>query len=295
MVKALLFKQKGIALISVLLVFLILAWVSSYFIGVSQKQLSLMQLIKDRVVAEIEADSSIDEVYFAHLSGSYKESEKLSQWNYRGIEFPYNENIELKIQDTQGKLTLDSLDKGILKNLLLQHGVEDAQTARFLDCLADWEDSDSLKRMNGGESDYYQSINSIGPRDGRIQSVSELASICGFPSDAANIIFDNILLRGERSFSPAFSSRELIQASNILEDRKELLIQLRQQKNAEKIDDIFNQDSHQIGAYQYRVSSTIELSLRYKKGAAVARRNVVISHRLGYKPRPIIQYWHWSE
>lgn len=287
--------SQGIALISVLLVFTILAWVVSYFLSQTNAHLNLMENIKNKVKAEIEVDSLIDEVYFTHLTSGYIDKSGFEQWNYRGQPFSPLQGLTITIQDTQGKLNLGGLDKGMLSRFLDQQGVEAPQIRHFLDCIEDWQDGDSLKRMNGGEEDWYIQNEMLPPRNGKMQTVGELEAVCGFPKQQRDILYDNLILSGDGGFSPLFASKELIMASTLVDDRKETLIALREQQGDKKISEVYNQNSSQIGAYQYNISDVIEIKLEYKVGQVLTKRNVVISHRLGYNPRPIIQYWHWSE
>lgn len=288
-------RQFGIALISVLLVFIILSWVVSFFLAQTNNHLDLMGNIKNRVIAEIEADSLVDEIYFMHIASNYRNKTGYENWNYRGKTFSPSEALKITIQDSQGKLQLDGLDKAMLSRFLIQQGAPEDQVMQFKDCLEDWEDQDSYKRVNGGEEDWYTLNGLLPPRNGKIQTVSELEAICGFPKEHKEVLFNNILLTGAGSFSPLFTSNTLLWATMLPDDRKQTLLELREQEEDKQIDRVYNQNSNEIGSYQYNVSDVLELKLQYKLGKVVAKRNVVISHRLGYNPRPIIQYWHWSE
>lgn len=290
------YKEGGIALISVLLIFAILSWVMSFFIAQTRHQLQMMELIQQRILAEIEADSKVEELIYLHLTESYKDNDAYGQWNYYGKEVRFSDELTFTFQDTQGKLNINNLNKGVLAKLLNNLELSSLEAQSFIDCIDDWEDADSLKRLNGGERDHYVSNSNLTlPRNDKIQSLSELTLICNFPKHIEKELYDNIILDGEAGFSPLFASPELILASQLDEQRQEAMLELRNQSKFERIDNLFNHSDGEIGATNYSLSDIIELELKLTKGGAVAYRNVVFSYNLRYKPRPILQYWHWAE
>lgn len=289
--------SKGAALISVLLVVSLLTWVITYFIGKTTQQIELAKLQKERVMAEIQADSYVDKILFTHLSKTYLSNELYEKWNYRSIPFQIDEIASITLQDTQGKLSLINLNEKLFTHFLLSNGFKQNEVNRIKDCLADWQDNDDLSRLNGEESEYYQSLNLPPPRNKRIQSMSELSLICGFPSEQSkqNLILNNLLLYSMGSFNPLFASKQLIKGVQLPPDRKRFLNDLVEEGNAALAQKYFGVADSAISAINMQLSNEIELSVKIINGDAVAMRNIVFSQNMRYKPRPILQFWHWSE
>ncbi len=284
--------NQGIALISVLMAASILAWVISFFLLESKNQLNLMQLIQNRVTAEIHADSMVDEIIFFHFSKRYLQEDELKDWNYSGREFNYNDMSKISLQDADGKISISSMNPRFLGKFLNVSGMSPFDTSVFLDCLADWQDADSLSRLNGGEAYDYELLQKKVPRNNKIQSLSELSLLCGFPNELSDVFFENILLQGGLEFNPRYASENLIRASNLPKDRQDILIKTRKKKNIKKV---FETNESGVNILSFNLSNTIELDLTTKVGEAISRRHIVFNYNLRYKPRPVIQYWHWSE
>ena len=67
-------------------------------------------------------------------------------------------NASDKITDETGKINVNLAPNYLLYNLLIGVGL-DAQEAEIItDSIEDWRDRDDLHRLNGAESDYYQSL-----------------------------------------------------------------------------------------------------------------------------------------
>ena len=289
--------NKGAALISVLLVVSLLTWVITYFIGKTTQQIELAKLQKERVMAEIQADSSVDQMLYAHFSKSYLSNDEYKEWNYRGTPFQIDKSTTVTLQDTQGKLSLINLNENLFTHFLLSNGFKHNEVNRIKDCLADWQDNDDLSRLNGEESEYYQTQNLPLPRNKRIQSMSELSLICGFPSEQSKqqLILNNLLLYSMGSFNPLFASKQLIKGVQLSPDRKRLLNDLVEEGNTALAQKYFGVADSSLSAMNMQLSNEIELSVKVTNGDAVAIRNIVFRQNIRYKPRPILQFWHWSE
>ncbi len=290
-------RQKGVALITVLLVVAILSWVVSYFIGKTQQNIELAGLQKDRVMAEIQADSLVDELMFLHYSKQYAQDEKYEGWNYRGQEFEFADGATVKFQDTQGKLSVINLNELIFKRFLFANGFDDREVSRFVDCLADWQDADSLKRLDGEEETYYLELGLPQPRNTKAQSITELKLICGFPEDEHKraMILKNFNLYSSGAFNPLFADVSLIKAAKLPQDRKQMLMEMARSGRVKEAQRLFGINQSDMSLTTLQLSRDIELQIIVNNNTAQARRNIVFSYNLRYKPRPILQYWRWSE
>lgn len=87
--------------------------------------------------------------------------------------------LQIQIVDERGKVPLNLLDDQQLNKLLEYAGLsgESLQTAK--DSLLDWLDDDDDARAGGAEAEYYRRLG-VRPRNGYLQTVSELRRVRGF-------------------------------------------------------------------------------------------------------------------
>ena len=289
-------KSHGAALISVLLVVSLLSWVISYFIGLTQKNIRLVGLQQSRILAEIEADSMVDEVIFLHLTNGHEQKKEYTKWNYRGDWFSPRKGVDIRLRDSQGKFSLSGLNKSLFSNFLQQNDFEVKEAERLIDCLDDWQDPDDFKRLNGEESTYYVLQGERPPRNAPVQSMSELTLVCGFPNDVnmQSLIMDNMLLFASGTINPLFASDEVIKALPMSAALQKVLRSAKKGADPRQASKVIK-NSNELSAISIAPSKEIEMELLIQQGDSQARRNVVFSYNLRYKPRPVLQFWQWSE
>jgi general secretion pathway protein K len=85
------------------------------------------------------------------------------------------------IQDEGGKFNVNALDASQWARLLKFCGVGIGERRdTIIDSILDWRDDDSLKRLNGAEDDYYQSLpHPYHCRNSHFQSIEELSLVKG--------------------------------------------------------------------------------------------------------------------
>jgi general secretion pathway protein K len=86
----------------------------------------------------------------------------------------------LSIQDERGLLSLNLPDRPALAHLLVLHGVPGGNVDHLLDCLEDYTDTDSLRRLNGAEAPDYAVLGLPPPRNDWLESPRELNQIIGW-------------------------------------------------------------------------------------------------------------------
>lgn len=73
--------------------------------------------------------------------------------------------VRVSVQDTRGLISVATPDPLVLRNFLLQRGVADGEVEPLLDKLADYSDTDDLRRLNGAEATDYRELGMAPPRN----------------------------------------------------------------------------------------------------------------------------------
>ena len=88
--------------------------------------------------------------------------------------------ISIKITDLDRKFNINLASDVILRQALLVIGVDAGSTPQIVDSILDWIDPDDDKRMNGAESDLYQSLKPpYSAKNGPIDDLTELLLVNG--------------------------------------------------------------------------------------------------------------------
>jgi general secretion pathway protein K len=94
--------------------------------------------------------------------------------------------ISIKITDQERKFNINIADQSVLQKALILMGANASDTPTVVDSILDWIDPDDNPRMNGAESDYYQSLNPPYYSKNRpIDDLSELLLVRGIRDDPA--------------------------------------------------------------------------------------------------------------
>jgi Type II secretion system (T2SS), protein K len=81
------------------------------------------------------------------------------------------------VQDHRGLLSVNALDRDAVVRLLVQEGLEPQAAQTWLDVLQDYQDTDSLHRVNGAERDEYRALGLPAPRNDWLISLRELEQL----------------------------------------------------------------------------------------------------------------------
>jgi general secretion pathway protein K len=88
--------------------------------------------------------------------------------------------FRVRLIDEGGKINLNRVDEATLRNILTNLGVDEPRRSVLVDSILDWIDSDNLHRVNGAESDYYQSLSpGYTAKDAAFDTVEELLWVRG--------------------------------------------------------------------------------------------------------------------
>jgi type II secretory pathway component PulK len=136
------------------------------------------------------------------------------------------------VQDLRGVLHLNRPNQDRLANLLQVCDVPQAATARLVDSLQDYLDSDTLKRLNGAEAFDYAGTDLPAPRNAPLLSRDELWRIKNWPeikpSWQALQCNDEVSVLGDGQFNRNTASLRVLRADGMDEVAALALVDSRQ-------------------------------------------------------------------
>ena len=156
-------KQRGIALIQVLLITLIIMLLAVYFTQTARNQISQTINVERRIEAQLMASSVLNQVLFASLSNDVYVRESLLpgywEWlqdGYRhyfldGTPVSITPNVVIKIKDTGGLLPVQYPYHPAWPVFLQRYGLDPQQIRLFQDTLNDFQDGDYITRLGTEE------------------------------------------------------------------------------------------------------------------------------------------------
>jgi general secretion pathway protein K len=110
------------------------------------------------------------------------------------LAYPVPKNVSVRIYDLAGKINIRLIPQPKMRQLLEKRVGKDLEKLSALeDTWMDWIDQDDLKRMNGAEKDYYETLTPpYKPRNSALETVEELLLIKGFAEVFEGLELDTI-------------------------------------------------------------------------------------------------------
>lgn len=209
--------SKGFALTTVLGISLILMIIATSILFQLKNLISNSEDFENLSKARINVESAYTEVAF-YLSGGKKKTYymeivnpdgSIKKWNLYGNDIKLNDRVKVQIYDIAGMIPL-YYDTGILRNICREF-FEDGRGDFFVDSLMDWQDSDSLKRLNGAEKwDYKASNKKYEPRNGKIQLIEEAKLVLNYDKVFSSFMMNNFILSGSGYLNPLTFSNGIL-------------------------------------------------------------------------------------
>lgn len=183
--------RRGIALIMVLWVLAVLMVIVLSFSYMTRTEslaaVSFKEGVEKKFLAEAAIERAAMEVIYRRMHPNVQtDVEGVETWRVDGT--PYTVTTDgghytVSIIDESGKLNINTLTDAsaiILKNLLLNTGVEETEANTIVDCILDWKDPDDFVRLNGAESDFYMSLpNPYKAKNANFDTLEELLLVKG--------------------------------------------------------------------------------------------------------------------
>jgi general secretion pathway protein K len=186
--KSLFASQEGVVLIMILWVLTILMVIVLSFSYMAKTEtyssLSFKEGMEKKFMAEAGIERGIMELFYRNM---YKNQtltiEGSEVWKIDGT--PYSAQIGdghyiVRVTDESGKVDINTVSDVVLKNLLVNLGIQGEEADTIVDSIMDWKDPDNLHRLHGAESDYYMSLpNPYKAKDANFDTLEELLLVKG--------------------------------------------------------------------------------------------------------------------
>jgi general secretion pathway protein K len=170
--------QSGVALVLVIWLMALMSLVAMGFAGQMRTELLIARNQVEAARARGIADAGVS---IALLVLTQSGPDVL--WIPDGREYvlPYEDSqIRIRVQDEAGKVDLNAASDELIESLLLTLGVGSSEARRITDAIADWRDTDELRRASGAEAgEYAAERRSYGPANGPFLAIDELRLVLG--------------------------------------------------------------------------------------------------------------------
>ncbi len=193
-------ESKGVALIMVLWVIAILSVVVFEFCFAMRTEVHITNNYKEELqcyaMAEGGIERAITELIYKHDPRvqqirktliSQESAQDQKEWvaDGRSYPLPFNQGTcEMRIMSEAGKVNINIVSEFMLRKIIGQLGLEGEDKDIVVDSILDWRDPDDFHRVNGAESEYYQSLKEpYNCKNGNLDSVEELLLIRGVTPD----------------------------------------------------------------------------------------------------------------
>jgi general secretion pathway protein K len=311
--------QRGVALLMVLWVLTILmVIVFSFSFMTRTETLSTSSFrggTERKFIAEAGIERGIMELLYRNLYRNQTvELEGMEIWKADGTSYTAqlgNGYYTVKLTAESGKVDINAASDVVLKNLLLNSGVQSEEADIIVDSIMDWKDPDDLHRLHGAENDYYTSLpNPYKAKDSKFDALEELLLVKGMTpeilygqGDKPGIInFLTIYSRTNRINVNSAPKEVLMSIPNMTPEIAEVIINFRQNqeiKSMQEIQGILGENYAIMAPYiSAGETNTFTIdSFGYKnneKGNYAIRATVVISglagddaHRYVYYKSPV--------
>jgi general secretion pathway protein K len=203
-------KQRGIALIQVIITTSIIMLLAVFFLTSASGQVKRAQALQNKTKAYLSYYTAKNQVLYQLLTTGYPELQQRN-WNFHGAPIKINEHTTVAIQDLNGLLSLPSMTRQYVLKRTLTPRLGENEANRVADSIMDWIDKDSIAKRNGAEQPAYAGTG-ITVRNGPIQTYTEFAYINAMSVAAEEVLLENTTIHPTPFFNPMTSPQTLLGA-----------------------------------------------------------------------------------
>jgi len=183
--------NKGSASFLMLLLTMVIITVSISFNWLVREYVKTAETFQEKAQAILLAHSTYDTLIYLMLNGYFTPNSivlpqiqglpEIKSLPLNGQSVHISKDISVKLQDSNGLLSITSINTEALKRLLMYFGDDSQQASIAIDSLLDWINPNGLTSLNGAGKFWYSSHGfEYGPRNYQIQYKKELKLIRGF-------------------------------------------------------------------------------------------------------------------
>lgn len=267
-------RQRGVALIQVLLISTILSLMALHFSLSGRQQVQIARMMQDKVLAEVALRTLESEMLFALLTVPYSDVEREAQqqnplsrnWNFHGEPFSSATDNTIKLQDINGLVSLYGQSNNTLLLQLLQHlGQNQTQARQVVANLNHWQGFD------GGA---YTTDRNRQVRQNFLLSVNELKHIGGIDTALFQQLVDNVTPLQTFLFNPLTAPAAVL---NMLlpADIASEVISLRTNGTLNRYRFIELTGIDESDTISFTPGRRIAMELAVRRGSSVAKRRTI--------------------
>ncbi len=229
--------QKGFALMLVLWMAVLLSIVAAGFAGTVRSEAKIARNTLSMAQAQAAADAAVHRALF----DLYKFTNQDEIWKSDGAwhDWTYGEaQVRVRMLNESGKIDINTANDQLLRGLFRSVGVDDEQQqARLVEAMRDWQDGDSLKRLNGAEETEYSAAGlTYKPANAPFQTVEELQLVLGMTPNLFKKILPVITVYSRQpGLNTQIATREaLLAIPNVTPEQIDTYISQRESARAAK-------------------------------------------------------------
>jgi len=215
--------NRGSATFLMVLLVMVILTVSIGFNWLVKEYIKTAMAFEDKATAMLKARSAYDTLLYLMLNGNFGARElllpqveglpALTTIPLNGTEVHLSDDITVEVQDSNGMLSLTTINTLALGRLLTYFGADQKEVDIFIDSLLDWIDPDDLTRINGAEKDWYSSQGlKYAPRNYPLQYKEEIKLIRGMKPELYEKIEPYLTLLPQTGFNPNTAKDSVLRA-----------------------------------------------------------------------------------
>ncbi|MEH8021207.1 hypothetical protein [Rheinheimera metallidurans] len=219
----------GVALVQVLFITSILSLMALHFTLTSRAQVNIASTLQDKITAELMLMQWQNELFYALLTqpifseGNHKPPTAnilTKHWNFYGKTFSPADNVQIRIQDIYGMLSLATPGMQTeLSNLLQQVAISGTDAQRIVANLQHWQ---------GFNSNTYQLSHAKAGRDMLMQNLSEFKQVSGITELQFSQLAEAVVALPNSTLNP-LTAPDIRLKAMLAPDVASKVIQLREQ------------------------------------------------------------------
>lgn len=212
--------ENGFAVPVVLVISMIIIAIATSITYTVRQKIGMAEGINNRSKAYTKSYSALNTVLYNISTATFNHyaldihepNGDILKWNLFGNPIEIEKGVTAKLRDVSGMIS-PLFDNGLLSLALTRFYKKPENIQQFIDMLADWQDADDFKRLNGAEAyDYKMAKLPYAPRNFYIQTMDELNLLKGFDPEILNILKDDLTYWRPGHINCMTMSKEMLQA-----------------------------------------------------------------------------------